>query len=88
MTLTGFKKHFYVTETKYLSHHFRPNYVIPPLQAISKLVNKNHGNHGAGYLGDFLTVKPPGSLAMEDRFMVEWEYTLFSFVPRKRKRLN
>lgn len=33
------------------------------------------------YLGDFLIVKPPESLAIEDRFIVEWEYTLFSLVP-------
>lgn len=25
------------------------------------------------YLGDFLTVSPPESLAMEDKFIVEWE---------------
>lgn len=46
--------------------------------------NPSH-RHDAGYLGDFLTVKPPESLAIEDRFMVEWEYTLFSLVPRRRK---
>lgn len=34
------------------------------------------------YLGDFLIVKPPESLAIEERFIVEWEYTLFSLVPK------
>lgn len=38
------------------------------------------GDHN--YLGDFLMVKPPESLAIEDRFIVEWEYTLFSLVPK------
>lgn len=36
------------------------------------------------YLGDFLVVKVPESLAMEERFIVEWEYTLFSLVPKNR----
>lgn len=38
------------------------------------------------YLGDFLIVKPPESLAIEERFIVEWEYTLFSLVPTKEGR--
>jgi len=38
---------------------------------------------GGSYLGDFLTDRPPESLAMEDRFMVEREYTL---VPKRKKK--
>lgn len=33
------------------------------------------------YLGDFLIVSVPLSLAMEDKFIVEWEYTLLSLEP-------
>lgn len=43
---------------------------------------KNKEASDQSYLGDFLIVKPPESLAIEERFIVEWEYTLFSLVPK------
>lgn len=38
-----------------------------------ELMKKIYHNNSLCYLGDFLTVRPPESCAMEDKFIVEWE---------------
>lgn len=38
-----------------------------------ELIKKIIHNKSLCYLGDFLTVRPPESCAMEDKFIVEWE---------------
>lgn len=49
---------------KQLQHCLRP---------FQELIKKINHNNYLCYLGDFLTVRPPESCAMEDRFIVEWE---------------
>lgn len=60
---------------------------MPNLYCMHSFCIKEDKASDHNYLGDFLIVKPPESLAIEERFIVEWEYTLFSLVPTKGKEL-
>lgn len=59
---------------------------MPNLYCLHSCCIKEDKSSDHNYLGDFLIVKPPESLAIEERFIVEWEYTLFSLVPTKEER--